>query len=188
MVSATKSGTSTGGAPSPRGRPRLLQRDGDALVHRLRVVRHDLRADAVLQRRDDLAARRVVLGVRREDEQHVQRQADRVAFDLDVAFLHDVEQADLDLAGEVRQLVDGEDAAVRARQQAVVDGQLVGQDVPAARGLDGIDVADDVGDRDVRRGQLLDEARIARPSDGRVVAVLLTSSGRASRSGAAGRR
>jgi hypothetical protein len=154
--------------------PRLLQRDGDALVYRLGVVRHDLGADTVLQRRNDLAARRIVLRVRGEDEEHVEGEADGVALNLDIAFLHDVEEADLDLAGEVGQLVDGEYATVRTRQQAVVDGQLVRQDVTAARGLDRVDIADDVGDRDVRRGQLLDEARIAAdPRDGRVIAVLL---------------
>ena len=42
-----------------------------------RIVRHDLAADAILERRDDLAARRVVLGVRREAELHVERKADR---------------------------------------------------------------------------------------------------------------
>ena len=89
-----------------------------------RVVRADLRADAVLERRDDLAARGVVLGVGGERHQDVERQADRVALNLDVAFLQDVEQADLDLAGQVGQLVDGEDAAVGARQQAVVHRQL----------------------------------------------------------------
>ena len=90
-------------------------------------MRADLGADAVLERRDDLAARGVVLGVGREGHQHVERQADRVALDLDVAFLQDVEEADLDLAGEIGQLVDGEDAAVGPRQQAVVHRQLVGE-------------------------------------------------------------
>ena len=93
-------------------------------------MRHDLAADAVLERRDDLAARRVVLGVGGEDQQHVQRQAHRKPFDLDVAFLHDVEQPHLDLAGQVGELVDGEDAAVGARQQAEVDRELVGQECP----------------------------------------------------------
>ena len=127
------------------------------------VVRADLGADAVLERRDDLAARRVVLGVRGEDDQHVERQAHRVALDLDVAFLQDVEQADLDLAGEVGQLVDGEDAAIGARQQAEVHRQLVAELQAALGGLDRIDVADHVGDRHVRRRQLLDVARLARP-------------------------
>ena len=88
-------------------------------------MRANFAADAVLERRDDLAARRVILGIGGEDEQHVERQANRVALNLDVAFLHDVEEADLNLAGEIGQFVDGEDAAIGAGQQAVVDGQFV---------------------------------------------------------------
>jgi hypothetical protein len=90
-------------------------------------VRADLGADAVLERRDDLAARRVVLGVGAEHQQHVERQAHRVALDLDVALLEDVEEAHLDLAREVGQLVDREDAAVGPRQQPEVHRQLVGR-------------------------------------------------------------
>ena len=148
--------------------------DVQALLERRRIVRADLAADAVLERRDDLAARGVVLRVGGEHQHQVERQAHRVAFDLHVAFLHDVEQPDLDLAGQVRQLVDGEDAAVGARQQAVVHGQLVGDVLPAARGLDRIDVADHVGDGHVGRGQFLHVALLAaQPGDGRVVPGLL---------------
>ena len=152
--------------------PRLLRRDRHRVVARDGIVRPDLRADAVLERRDDLAARRVVLRVRREDEQHVQPEADRIPLNLDVAFLQDVEQADLNLAGQVGQLVDREDAAVRPRQQAVVHRQLVGQVEAGLRRLDRIDVADHVGDRDVGRRELLHEARLARqPGDRHVVAL-----------------
>jgi hypothetical protein len=154
--------------------PRLLARDVPADLELLGVVRADLRADAVLQRRDDLAARRVVLRVRREHHQQVERQADRVALHLHVPLLEDVEEAHLDLAGQVGQLVDREDAAVGARQQPEVDRELVGQDVAPARRLDRVDVADHVGDGDVGRGELLDVALLAPdPRDGRVVAVLL---------------
>ena len=136
-------------------------------------MRADFRSDAVLERRDDLAARRVVLGVRREHEQHVELQADRVALDLDVALLKDVEQPDLNLAREIGQLVDGEDAAIRPGQQAVVHRQLVGEIQARLRGLDRIDVADHVGDGDVGRRQLLDVARVARqPRDRHAVAFL----------------
>src|SRR5213075_2198958 len=85
-----------------------------------------------------------------------------VRLNLDVAFLHDVEETHLNLAGEVGQLVDREDGPIGARQQAEMHRQLVGQEVPAAGRLDGIDVADDVGDGDVRRGQFLDEPQLAR--------------------------
>ena len=110
--------------------PGLLLRDRHRVAARDGIVRADLRPDAVLQRRDDLAARRVVLRIRGEDEHDVELQPDRIALNLDVAFLQDVEQADLDLAGEIGQLVDREDAAVRARQQPVVHRQLVGQVQP----------------------------------------------------------
>ena len=131
----------------------------------------DLGADAVLERRDDLAAGGVVLRVGGEDHHHVQRQAHREAFDLDVAFLEDVEQADLHLAGQVGQLVDGEEAAVGARQQAEVHRQLRAELQPRLGGLDRVDVADEVGDGHVGRGQLLDVAGLARPPfDRQVVA------------------
>ena len=61
---------------------------------------------------------------------------------------------------------------MRARQQAVVDGQLVGE-IAALRHLDRIDLADEVRDRDVRRGQLLAVATVTRqPGDLRGVAAL----------------
>ena len=154
--------------------PGFLGRDGHGGAARRRVVRADLRPDAVLERRDDLAARGVVLGVGAEHHQHVERQADGVALYLDVALLQDVEQPDLDLAGEIRQLVDGEDAAVRSRHQAIVHRQLVGEIEAGTRGLDRIDVADHVGDGDVRCGELLDVALVARqPADGKGVAFRL---------------
>jgi hypothetical protein len=53
-----------------------------------------------------------------------------------------------------------------------VDRQLVGENMPAARRLDRVDIADEVSDGDVRRCQLLDVALVAlEPRDGRVVAL-----------------
>ena len=78
------------------------------------------------------------------------------------------------MPGQVGQFVDGEDAAIGARQQAVVHGQFVGDILPAARRLDRIDVADHIGDGDIGRGQLLHVAMVRRePGDGRVVALFL---------------
>ena len=122
----------------------------DAFLDVLGIVRADLGADAVLERGDDLAARRVVLRVRGEDDGDVERQTDGVALNLHVALLHDVEERDLDLAGEVGKLVDGEDAAVGARQQTVVHGQLGAEVLVRASRLDGVDVADEIGHGDVR--------------------------------------
>ena len=89
----------------------------------------DLRGDAVLQRRDDVAAVRVVLGVRREDHQDVERNPDGEAADLEVALLEDVQEADLDARLQVGQLVDREDPPVRPRDDPVVDDLLVGERV-----------------------------------------------------------
>ena len=77
-----------------------------------------------------------------------------MAADLDVALLEHVEQADLDPLGEVGELVDGEDPAVGAGHEPVVDRELVGE-VAAFGHLDRVDLADQVGDRGVRRGELL---------------------------------
>src|SRR5205823_7017830 len=106
-------------------------------------------------------------------EGDVEVQAHRIAFDLDVAFLHDVEQSHLDLPGEIGQLVEGEHAAVRPWQQPEMHRQLVGEEVAAPGRLDRVHVPDDVGDGDVRGRELLDVARVARqPGDRRAVAVL----------------
>jgi hypothetical protein len=100
----------------------------------------------------------------------VERQAHGVTLNLHVAFLHDVEQTHLDLAGQVGQFVDGEDAAVGARQQSVMHGQFVGDVLPAARRLDRVDIADHVGDGHVRRGQLFHVTVVAaQPGDFGVV-------------------
>ena len=150
----------------------FLADDGDLLVDRLGVVRADLGAEAVLQRRDDAAAVRVVLGVGGGDDEHVEVEAQHVAPDLDVALLHDVEERDLDALGQVGQLVDRDDAAVAARHEPVVDRLGVAE--RAALGhLDRIDVADQVGDRRVGGGELLGVPLAAvAPHDGQVVAQL----------------
>jgi hypothetical protein len=113
------------------------------------------------------------LRVGREDEQQVERQANREAANLQITFFEEVEQADLDAGGEIRQLVDGEDAAMRARHDAEMDDLRVGIGQSAGGGLDRIDVAEQIGDRHVRRRQLLGVATFARqPFDRRVVAGL----------------
>ena len=77
------------------------------------------------------------------------------------------------LPRKVGQLVDGKDAAVGPGQQAEVHGELVGQQVPSARRLDRIHVADQVGDGHVRRGELLHEALVSpEPRQRRRIAAL----------------
>ena len=141
-------------------RPGFLGRDGHAFFDRGRIVGANFRSDAVFQRRDDLAARRVVLRVGAEHQRNVERQADGISLNLNIAFLHDVEQADLNFSREVRQFVDGENAMIGARQQSVVHGVLAAEFVSAACRLDGIDIADQVGDRDIGRGQFFHVALV----------------------------
>ena len=103
----------------------LLGDDRHLLGHLGRVVGPDLGPEPVLERGDDPAAVGVVLGVGAGHQQQVQRQPQAVAAHLDVALLEHVEHRDLDPLGEVRQLVDAEDAAVGARDEPVVHGLRV---------------------------------------------------------------
>ena len=132
----------------------------------------NFRADAVFQRGNDFSARGVVLGIGGKNQQDIERQAQRVAFNLNVAFLHDVEEADLNFSREVGQFVDGKNSAIGARQQSIVNGEFVGEIAAAAGGANGIHVADDVGHGDVGSGEFFDIAKVARhPGDGRIVAL-----------------
>ena len=68
-----------GRAAAPLEALLLLADDRHLVVERPRVVGPDLRPEPVLERRDDSAAARVVLGVRAGDDEQVERQADREA-------------------------------------------------------------------------------------------------------------
>ena len=115
----------------------FLRGDGDAFFDGGRIVGADFRADAVFQRRDDLAARGVVLGIGAEHQHDIERQADGISLNLHVAFLHDVEQAHLDFSRQVGQFVDGEDAMIGARQQSVVHGDSLPSSWPPRAALMG---------------------------------------------------
>src|SRR5438132_2887661 len=149
----------------------LLLDDADLVIDIARVVRADLRPEGVLQRRDDAPAVRVVLGIGAGHHVDIDRQTQLESADLHVALLDQVEQADLDPLGKVGELVDREDSAVGARDQSVVDGELIGQ-VLALGDPNRVDLADQVGDRRVRRGQFLAVA-LGRsdPADGHPVAL-----------------
>src|SRR5712691_8657613 len=125
--------------------PGFLSRDGHSFFDASGIMCANFRADTVFQRGDDFPARGVVLRIRGENEEDVEREAEWIALNLNVAFLHDVEEADLNFSGEVGKFVDGEDAPIGARKKAVVDGEFVGEVAAAAGGADGIDVANDVG-------------------------------------------
>src|SRR5678815_2075652 len=104
----------------------------------------DLRADSVFEWSYDLAARGVILGVRREYQHYIERHSNGISLNLNVALLHDVEQSNLHFAGEVGKLIDREDASVRSRQKSVVDRQFVGEQMPSACRLDWIQIADQI--------------------------------------------
>src|SRR6185503_14752183 len=83
----------------------------------------------------------------------------------------DVQQSDLDARRQVRQLVDREDPAVRARDDAVVNDLGIRERELPRRRLDRVDVTDQVRDRDVGRRELLVVALGARdPRDRQLVA------------------
>ena len=150
----------------------LLVHDGDLFLDMARVVGMNLGAVAVFERSDDAAAVGVVLGVGGGHYVHVQGQADAVALDLDVALLHQVEEAHLDALGEVGQFIDGENTPVGAGHQAVMDGKFVGE-MATLGDLDGVDLANEVGYRDVGSGQLLGVAVLAAdPVNGGIIAGL----------------
>ena len=125
-----------------------------------RIMRANDAADAVLERRHDPAAVGVILRICAKTRQRSSSSRTGIAANLDVAFLEHVEQADLDLGRQVGQLVHAEDAAIAARDQAEVHGQLAGQ-IASLGVLDHVDLADQIRDGDVRRGQLFVIALVA---------------------------
>src|SRR5688572_101691 len=81
--------------------PSLLLRYCSAQLDRGGVVGLDFRAYPILQGSHDFSPRGVILRVCGEDQNHIERKADRVALNLNITFLHDVEQSDLNLSGQV---------------------------------------------------------------------------------------
>ena len=152
-------------------RPGLLVGDPDGIGQALRVVGQDLGGDAILEGGDDVAPVGVVLGIGGEHHEDVDGQTHGEAADLEILLFHDVEQAHLDAWLQVGELVESKDAAVRARHNAEVDDFLVGEGEPITSRLDGIDVADQVGDGHIRRGELLVVALVTvQPGEGQFVA------------------
>ena len=124
-------------------------------------MRRNLRADAVFQRRDDFSTSRVIFRVRRENEHHVERQTHRKTFNLHVAFLHYVEKSDLNLSRQIGKFVDRKNSAIRPRQKSVKNRQFIRQKMSAFRRFNRVNIAYNVGNRHVRRGEFFDKARIA---------------------------
>src|SRR5438094_1472848 len=151
----------------------LLRSNRNAFVERSRIVRANFRTNAVFQRRNDLPTRGVVLRIGAEYKGNVKRQAHRISLNLHITFLHDVEQTHLNFAGEIGQLIDGKNASIGARQQPVVHRQFAAEFMPAACSFNGIDIADQIRNRDIGSRQLFYVAILGSEiSDGRAVAVL----------------
>src|SRR5260370_8857989 len=149
----------------------VLRGDGHSFIEGRGIVGANLRADAVFSWSYDFCARRVIFGIRGEDKKNIKRKAQGITLNLNVAFLHDVEEADLNFTSEIGQLIDGEDAAIGAREKAVMDGELVGEVASATGGANGIDIADNVGHGYVGGGKFFDEAILAgHRGDGGIVA------------------
>src|SRR5262249_1615083 len=126
-------------------------------------------------RSDDFAARGVVLGIGTEHQRDIEGQAHRITLNLDIAFLHDVEQAHLNFSGKVRQFVHGEDASVCARQQTVVNGQLAGEFMTAPCSLDRINVTDEISDGHIGSREFLDIAFFGREVSNRATFAALSN-------------
>jgi len=124
---------------------RLLPRDRDAELALARVVRDDRAADPVLELRDHLARAVVRARIRTEEDEDVEVEAHRVAADLDVALLEDVEEPDLHELVEVGELVHREDAAVLPRDEAEVE-RLLGRHRGTRHEARGVDLADHIGE------------------------------------------
>src|SRR4029079_9056615 len=75
--------------------PGFLFRDGHRKVQIHGIVRLDFRTNAIFKRRHDLTARGVVFRICREYEDNIERESKGVSLYLDVALLHDIEQANL---------------------------------------------------------------------------------------------
>src|SRR5262245_52685771 len=123
----------------------LRLHNGHLVLDGARIVRVDLGAKAVLEWCDDAPAVGIVLGVGTCNDKDIKWQTNLVAADLHVALFHNVEQTNLDALGEIGQLVDTEYATVRARNQAVVNGQLVGE-IASLSNLNGIHLPHQIGD------------------------------------------
>lgn len=93
-----------------------------------------------------------------------------MAFDLDVPLLHDIEQGDLDLGGEIGELVDRKNPSVGPGEEAKVNGQRTAK-VEAGPGRpDGVDITDQISHRHVRSRKFLYVASIARDKgDGGII-------------------
>ena len=109
------------------------------------IVGVDHRTDAVFQLRDDLSAAVIGRRIGRKQNQHVDLETDRIAANLHVAFLKDIEQTDLYRLVEFGQFVDGENPPMHPGDQSEMEGFL-GRQAHSPGQLGRVDLADHVGE------------------------------------------
>ena len=87
----------------------------------------NLSTKAVFERGDDSAAIGVILWVSTRHHQHIQRQPQVIAADLDIALLQNIKQRDLNSFDKIRQLVYCKNSAIRARDQTKMNRLWISQ-------------------------------------------------------------
>src|SRR5260370_911759 len=90
-----------------------------------RIMSTNLRTNTVFERRDDASTVGIIFRVGAGDNVYIQRQTNLIPTNLHITLFHNIQQTYLNTLCQVRQLVNTEDAAISARNQTVVDGQLI---------------------------------------------------------------
>ena len=139
-----------------RCRTCFLAHDCDFGVDFQWIVRANLATEAVFQRRNDATAVGVILWVCRCNQQDVNRKTDLVTTNLHITFFKNVQQANLNALGKVRQFVNRKHATVGARNHAVMQSEFV-TEVTTFCDLDGVNFTNEVRDRSVWRSKLFAE-------------------------------
>ena len=85
----------------------------------------NFRTNSVFQWCNDASAVGIIFRVGTGDNVYIQRQANLIAANLYITLFHDIEQTYLNALCQVRQFIDTEDAAICARNHAIVDGQFI---------------------------------------------------------------
>src|SRR5256886_11398996 len=109
----------------------------------------------------------------RSDDIYIQWQANFIATNLYIALFHDVQQAYLNTFSQIWQFVDAENPTVCPWNHAIVNRQLV-REIATLCDTNGINLADEIRDGDIRCRQLLAVTLIARqPGNLNVIATFL---------------
>src|SRR5438876_945782 len=114
----------------------------------------------------------VMLGIRAEDQAHVQIQPERIPANLHIPLLQHIEQADLNARRHVLHCVDGENPAIGTRDQAIVHRRFI-RKIPPFGMFHQVDLPDQIRDGDIRRRQFfLIPIAAMRPLNFRIIRLL----------------